>query len=246
MPYQNINFECFRCRGIDFIAMKIGLLKFTKNPEKICAVAAKLCYSSLNVDEISKKLTDEKIKELLYKIILSGHHSILEHVSFIFKIEDVSRALLVQLTRHRIASFSVQSQRYVKFKNEVDFIVPNTIKKNKYLLEKYNKFLNNARELYKEFLKSDIPSEDARYIFPSAVSTKIIITMNARELRHFFSLRCCNRAQWEIRDLACHMLNLVKNKTPLLFFNAGPDCVREGCHEIFACGKSWKKYENKK
>jgi thymidylate synthase (FAD) len=224
--------------------MKVGLLKFIKNPEKMCAVAAKLCYSPLNVNEISEKLTEGKIKELLHRIILSGHYSVLEHASFIFRIEDVSRALLVQLTRHRIASFSVQSQRYVKFKN-VNFIVPYTIKKNKYLLGKCNKYLNNVKELYKEFLDAGVPIEDARYIFPNAVSTKIIITMNARELSHFFSLRCCNRAQWEIRDMACRMLDLVKKKAPLLFFDAGPDCVREGCSEISTCGKSWKKYENK-
>ncbi|MDR3275560.1 MAG: FAD-dependent thymidylate synthase [Endomicrobium sp.] len=220
--------------------MKVKLIKFTQNPEKVCAVAARLCYRSAGIDEILDKFT-EGIKELLFKVISSGHHSVLEHASFTFGIENVSRALLAQLTRHRIASFSVQSQRYVKFKNGIEFIIPETIKKNKALLKKYNNILKNIETLYKEFLDADIPAEDARYILPTASATKIIITMNARELRHFFSLRCCNRAQWEIKDMACHMLNLVRTAAPLLFADVGPDCVRGCCREIHPCGKPWTK-----
>jgi thymidylate synthase (FAD) len=221
--------------------MKVKLLKFTQEPEKMCAVAARLCYSSTDIDEISEQFTKEQIKKLLDKIISSGHNSVLEHASFTFGVEGASRALLAQLTRHRIASFSVQSQRYVKFKNSVEFVVPETIKKDKNLLKKYNDFLKNTEELYKEFLNANIPAEDARYILPNACATKIIITMNARELRHFFSLRSCNRAQWEIRDMSCRMLNLVKKEAPLLFSDAGPDCIREGCHETFICDKPWKR-----
>ncbi|GHT50017.1 flavin-dependent thymidylate synthase [Endomicrobiia bacterium] len=220
--------------------MKVKLLKFTPEPEKICAIAARLCYSFASIDEISEKFTKEKIKELLDKVISSGHNSVLEHASFTFGVEGVSRSLLAQLTRHRIASFSVQSQRYVKFKYGVEFVVPETIKRDKNLLEKYNNFLKNTEKLYKEFLDADIPAEDARYILPNASATKIVITMNARELRHFFSLRSCNRAQWEIRDMACRMLSLVRREASLLFSDAGPDCVREGCHEAFTCGKPWK------
>ncbi len=223
--------------------MKIKLLKFTNDPEKICAVAAKLCRSSENVDEISGNFTKEKIKKLLDKIILSGHHSVLEHSSFTFGVEGVSRVLLAQLTRHRIASFSVQSHRWVRFENGVEYVVPVTIEKNKTLLKKYNDFLKNTEALYKEFLDAGIPAEDARYILPNASATKMIITMNARELRHFFSLRCCNRSQGEIRDMACLMLNLVRKEAALLFSGAGPDCVRKGCNEVFPCGKPWKKYK---
>lgn len=221
--------------------MKVKLLKFTQDPEKACAIAGRLCYSAAGIEEIAKNFTKEKTKELLGKIISSGHHSVLEHASFTFGVEGVSRALLAQLTRHRIASFSVQSQRYVKFKNGVEFIIPETIKKDKKLLKKYNDFLKNTENLYKEFLDADIPAEDARYILPNASATKIIITMNARELRHFFALRCCNRAQWEIREMSCKMLNLVRKEAPILFSDAGPDCIREGCHESFPCGKPWKK-----
>jgi thymidylate synthase (FAD) len=221
--------------------MNVKLLKSTKDAEKICAVAARLCYSATKIDDIDENFATDKVKDLLSKVISSEHHSVLEHASFTFGVEDVSRALLAQLTRHRIASFSVQSQRYVKFKSGVDFVFPNTIKKDEKLLEKYNNFLKSTESLYKEFLDAGIPAEDARYILPNAATTQIIITMNARELRHFFSLRCCNRSQWEIKEMSCRMLNIARKEAPLLFEDAGPDCLREGCRETSSCGKSWKK-----
>jgi thymidylate synthase (FAD) len=220
--------------------MRVKLLKSTKDAEKMCALAARLCYSATTIDDIDEDLTNDKVKDLLNKVISSRHHSVLEHASFTFSVEGISRALLAQLTRHRIASFSVQSQRYVKFKSGLDFIFPETIKKDEKLLEKYNNFLENTENLYKEFLEAGIPAEDARYILPNGAATQIIMTMNARELRHFFSVRCCNRAQWEIKGMACRVLNIVKKEAPLLFENAGPDCAREGCHETFTCGKPWK------
>jgi len=221
--------------------MKAKLLKFTQNPQELCAIAARLCYSPAGIDEISKSLTKKNIKDLLERVISSGHHSVLEHCSFTFAIEGVSRALLAQITRHRIASFSVQSQRYVKFKTGIDTVLPQSIGKNKKLLEKYNSFVKNSEALYKEFLEADIPAEDARYILPNAANTNIILTMNARELRHFFSLRCCNRAQWEIRHLACLMLKFAKKAAPIIFNGAGPDCVRGKCGEHKPCGNPWKK-----
>ncbi|MDR2425915.1 MAG: FAD-dependent thymidylate synthase [Endomicrobium sp.] len=221
--------------------MKIRLLRFTTDPERACAVAARLCYIASGIDEISEELTKEKVKNLLGKIISSGHHSVLEHASFTFGAEGVSRALLAQLTRHRIASYSVQSQRYVKFKDGVEFVVPKTIKKDANLLKKYNDFLKSTEKLYKEYLDAGIPAEDARYILPNASATKIIITMNARELRHFFALRCCNRAQWEIREMACTMLVLARKEAPILFSDAGPDCIRHACQEDSPCGTPWKK-----
>ncbi|MDR0724189.1 MAG: FAD-dependent thymidylate synthase [Endomicrobium sp.] len=221
--------------------MKVKLLQFTQNPERICAIAARLCYSSITIDEISQNFDRGKIEKLLSKVISSGHNSVLEHATFTFSVEGISRALLAQLTRHRIASFSVQSQRYVKFENNLEFVIPESIKNNTSLLEKYNNFLSGLEKLYKEFLKENIPAEDARFILPNASATKVIFTMNARELRHFFSLRTCNRAQWEIREMACCMLDLVKKEAPLLFNDAGPDCIREGCHETYPCGKPWKK-----
>jgi thymidylate synthase (FAD) len=221
--------------------MLVKLLKHTKEPEKICAIAGRLCYSSSGVEELDKKLDESKIKDILSKIVKSGHLSVLEHASFTFAVEGVSRALLAQLTRHRIASFSVQSQRYVKFKNGIDCIVPPTISKNKYLLKEYNEFIKNTQNFYIKMLENGIPAEDARYVLPNASSTKIVMTMNARELRHFFALRCCNRAQWEIRDMACRMLKLAKDTAPVLFETAGPDCVSSECTETMPCGTPWKK-----
>ncbi|MDR1401084.1 MAG: FAD-dependent thymidylate synthase [Endomicrobium sp.] len=220
--------------------MKIELLNFTYEAEKMCAVAAGLCYSSVGVDEVFKRFSEKnEVKKILKKVILAGHHSVLEHASFTFGIEDVSRSLLAQLTRHRMASFSVQSQRYVKFSSDIEFVIPDTIKKNIELLEKYNNILENIGLLYKEFLGAGIPVEDARYILPNASPTKLMITMNARELRHFFSLRCCGKSQGEIRSVACRMLDIVKEKASLLFCDAGPKCVRGNCEEVFSCGNPW-------
>ena len=221
--------------------MIVELLKYTNEPEKTCAIAGRLCYSDVGIEELKEQLTQEKIEDILKKIIKSGHLSVLEHASFSFGIEGVSRALLAQLTRHRIASFSVQSQRYVKFNKGVNFIIPPTIAKDKNLSAKYNEFLKLSQQYYNEFLQADIPAEDARYVLPNASATKIVLTMNARELRHFFALRCCNRAQWEIRDMACRMLKLAQKVAPVLFDDAGPNCVKGVCSEMKPCGNPWKK-----
>ncbi|MDR1784148.1 MAG: FAD-dependent thymidylate synthase [Endomicrobium sp.] len=222
--------------------MKVELLNSTYEAGKMCAIAASLCYSSVDIDKVSKRFKrNDEIKKILRKVVLAGHYSVLEHASFTFGVESVSRSLLAQLTRHRIASFSVQSQRYVKFSNDIEFIIPDAIKKNKSFLKKYSDILKKIRLLYKEFLDAGILAEDARYILPLASPTKLIITMNARELRHFFSLRCCNRSQSEIRSMACSMLDIVRKKVPELFFNAGPRCVRKKCKEVSPCGKPWVK-----
>jgi thymidylate synthase (FAD) len=176
--------------------MLVKLLKYTSEPEKTCALAARLCYSGRSIEELSRKLTDTEIKDLLGRIIASGHLSVLEHASFTFAVEGVSRALLAQLTRHRLASFSVQSQRYVKFRDTLEVVVPSTVKKDKELSGRFDAMLAATKGLYDDMLAAGIPAEDARYILPQAATTKIILTMNTRELRHFFSLRCCNRAQW--------------------------------------------------
>ena len=222
--------------------MIVELLRYTNEPEKTCAVAGRLCYSSVGIEELKEKLTQEKIEDILTRIIKSGHMSVLEHASFTFGVEGVSRALLAQLTRHRIASFSVQSQRYVRFdKKTPEFVIPPKIAKDENLLKQYNEFLKISQDYYNKFLAAGIPAEDARYVLPNASSTKIVMTMNARELRHFFELRCCNRAQWEIRNMACQMLKLAKQAAPVLFADAGPNCLRGGCTEDKPCGTPWKK-----
>jgi len=225
--------------------MKVKLINYTDNPEKMVAQSARLCYSALDIGKLSEELDSDSIKKLVKKIIKLGHYSVLEHVSFTFAVEEISRVTTHQLVRHRLASFSQQSQRYVKIK-EVGFpyIIPNTIKENKKTLNIFKKTVEELDRIYHELLKQGIPSEDARYILPQAVETKIIFTANARELLHVFRLRCCNRAQWEIREVAKRMLNEVKHIAPNIFQNAGPPCVSGKCPEgELSCGKPWLKVQ---
>lgn len=211
--------------------MKVSLIRYTEKPEKMIAVAARLCYSPIGVDELMEKLSDEEANKLVRFVIKSGHLSTTEHVNFTFAIEGVSRALTHQLVRHRMASYNQQSQRYVKFKDDFEYITPASIENNTDARKKYNDLVSGIHNLYKELLDSGIEAEDARYILPNASETKIIVTMNGRELLHFFTVRCCNRAQWEIKELAINMLKQVKRVAPIVFEKAGPNCLRMPCPE---------------
>ncbi|MGB9735372.1 MAG: FAD-dependent thymidylate synthase [bacterium] len=218
--------------------MNVRLLNFTPDPDRTVAVAARLCYSKHTIEELKAELTTEKIEKLILSILRSGHHSVLEHASFTYGIEGVSRVTTHQLVRHRLASYSQQSQRYTKFDKQSDFIVPETIRKNEELKEKFLTLSNKAINLYHEMISAGIPLEDARYILPSGINTRIIVTMNARELLHFFRLRTCLRAQWEIREMAIEMLKLAKAVAPIIFKKAGPACITGPCPEgDFYCGK---------
>ena len=217
--------------------MKVKLLSHTPEPEKVIAIAARLCYSKSGIDDLEKNFTDDKIKSFLQKIIDLGHESVLEHVSFTFGIEGISRACSHQLVRHRIASYSQQSQRYVNFEN-IEYVLPDTIKNNAEISKKFEKIMKDISDFYREMIENKIPAEDARFILPNACTTKIIVTMNLRELKHFFKLRCCNRAQWEIRNLAIEMLKILKNKIPILFSQMGPACLNAPCPEgVMSCGQ---------
>jgi thymidylate synthase (FAD) len=212
--------------------MKVELLAYTQNADAICAAAGKSCYS----DKSSANLMNEpNLEKTLGKIVSMGHHSVIEHASFTFSVEGVSRSLTHQLVRHRIASFSQQSQRYVSLENPT-FVIPHTVENDPKCKELYCKTMETIWETYNE-LQKKIPAEDARYILPNGCTTNITITMNARELVHFFSLRCCERAQWEIRELADTMLELCKNVSPTIFKDAGAPCVRGPCPEgKLSCG----------
>ena len=173
--------------------------------------------------------------------IRSGHDSVLEHASFTFKIEGVSRVLLAQLTRHRIASFTVLSQRYVDQQDQ-GCVMPESIV-NSVFNSYFEEAVTKAYELYQTMVTTGIPKEDARYILPGGTTTDLIMTMNARELGHFFKLRCCNRAQREIRELADSMLRILRRQYPELFGQAGPACLRGECHEAKPCGHPRKQEE---
>ncbi|MGQ9760075.1 MAG: FAD-dependent thymidylate synthase [Candidatus Methanomethylicaceae archaeon] len=218
--------------------MKVTLLSHTPNPERVVAASARQCYSKFSAVRAVQDLTDADIERLLKKVIESGHLSVLEHASFTFAIEGISRACSHQLVRHRIASYSQQSQRYVKL-DEIDFILPDSVIKDEKTRKEFSEVLELCKNCYKQMLERGIPAEDARYILPQASPTKIVVTMNARSLLNFFELRCCLSAQWEIRRLAEEMLKLVKGVAPRIFKNAGPFCVsRKFCPEKkYDCSK---------
>ena len=223
--------------------MKLKLINYTKDPEKIVAQSARLCHSALSIKDIQEQLTDESVIRLVKKVMKLGHYSVLEHANFTFAIEEISRVTSHQLVRHRLASFSQQSQRYVKINKEnFTYIIPKSIRQDKKLAKIYIDTIKKLDNIYQLLLDYNIEAEDARYILPQAVSTKIIITANARELLHIFKLRCCNRAQWEIREVALDMLKEVKGVAPTIFENAGPPCILGPCPEgVLSCGKSWHK-----
>lgn len=218
--------------------MRVKLISYTHDPEKTCAAAALGCYSQTPSKDIIKNLTDKKIKAVLKKTVGSGHHSVIEHASFTFSVSGVSRVLTHQLVRHRIASYSQQSQRYVKL-DKPTYVIPPSIQKNNEILGEYDEFMKLTWKLYNNLLNNEIVPEDARFVLPNATTTNITITMNARELHHFFKLRCCIRAQWEIREMAERMLDEVKKVAPIIFESAGPPC--DDCPEIdFPCERKDK------
>ncbi len=241
--------------------MNVKLLAYTPAPERTVACAAKLCYAAADIDTVMDGLTDEKAGSFLDMLTEIGHESPIEHANFTFGIEGVSRSLLAQITRHRLASYSVQSQRYVK-ESSFEFVVPPEIAampeaRREFLMameedqrhyERLTELLQRKHET--EFLAEGLCEkearrkaekkaiEDARFVLPNACATKLICTMNARSLMNFFTHRCCNRAQWEIRELAVEMLKLVREAAPNMFRKAGPPCLRGSCPEgKMSCGK---------
>lgn len=218
--------------------MEVKLLRYTPEPDKTVAMSARLCYSPIGAAQLEETISDEQAAKLVKQLAAMGHVSTFEHVSFTFAIEGVSRVLTHQLVRHRLASYSQQSQRYVK-EHDFETIMPPKVAANAAMQEKFAQMCKNIQDLYNDMTEAGIPAEDARYILPNAAETKIVVTMNARSLLHFFELRCCNRAQWEIRELANKMLALVKEVAPVIFMKAGPTCeTRRECHEgKMSCGK---------
>jgi len=216
--------------------MVVQLLTHTPDPERVVAAAARLCYSAADIDQLLEKSLAEQ-QGLLQKILSLGHFSVLEHASFTFGIEGISRACSHQLVRHRIASYSQQSQRYVSHRKPFAAVVPETISSRPELAERFEAFLQDAHRVYQELLDAGVPAEDARFVLPNAAATKLVMTMNGRELHHFFELRCCRRAQWEIRAMAVAMLRQVRQAAPVLFASAGPGCLRGACPEgKMTCG----------
>lgn len=218
--------------------MKVKLISHTPEPERTVAMSARLCYSPVGAEQLAEKMTAEQVGKLVDKIVDMGHLSTLEHVSFTFAIEGVSRVLTHQLVRHRIASYSQQSQRYVK-EHDFEYITPPSVAANPEAQAKFGALMDKIRAAYDELVALGVHQEDARYCLANATETKIVVTMNARSLLHFFELRCCSRAQWEIRRLAEKMLAEVRQVAPELFKKAGPTCVTANfCGEgELTCGR---------
>ncbi len=241
--------------------MTVKMIAYTPDPEIVVAASAKLCYAQVSASEIMEDLSGENSAKFLDKLMDFGHFSPLEHVSFTFAIDGVSRVLTHQLVRHRIASYSQQSQRYVKL-DQFDYIMPPSIEANPEAAVLFKEAMTSDQRIYsqlveileKQYLDENLTNgmtmsqaksaaeksaiEDARFVFPNACETKIVATMNARSLINFFNHRCCNRAQWEIRNLADEMLKCVKAVAPTLFESAGPKCLTGPCPEgKMTCGK---------
>ena len=208
--------------------MHVSLTAYTPLPDTVCEEAAGTCYRSNGEKALNAAMS-------------GGHESVLEHACFTFRIEGVSRVLLAQLTRHRLVSFSVESQRYTNTKDNPVYL-PESVREYGRQLS-LQSYMGTLFELYEDMLEAGVPKEDARYILPMGVTTNLVMTANARELRHIFSLRCCNRAQKEIRDLAWEMLRLCKEAAPKLFADAGPGCLRGKCPEHKSCGHPYTKKE---
>ena len=206
--------------------MNVKLIGYTSSPEKLPAMAAALTHSKVKPENLAKK-SKEDLSAVLKQVLTLGHTSVIEHTSFTFAISDVSRSLTHQLVRHRIASYSQQSQRYVNL-TEPSYVIPPTIANNSKMKHAYEDTMRLIWKQYNKLLEMKIPAEDSRYVLPNATCTNIIVTMNARSLLNFFELRCCLHAQWEIRMLANKMLSEVKKVAPAIFKKAGPSCKTKG------------------
>jgi thymidylate synthase, flavin-dependent len=235
--------------------MKVELIAYTPNPDYVVAMSAKLCYSKVGVSDIREGLDDENVEKFISHLTSIGHESPVEHISFTFAIEGISRTCTHQLVRHRIASYSQQSQRYVKL-NQFEYIIPPQIENNEKAKKIFIKSMIEDQKAYDEIVETLMEDnikiylnqgydekkaksmaekksiEDARYVFPNACETKIVVTMNARTLLNFFEHRLCERAQWEIKEMAYLMLEQVKKVSPHIFRNSGPSCVSKSkCKE---------------
>ena len=205
------------------------LIAHTPEAEKVVAMAAKICYAkNVSIKKLQKKINDNDVSAFITKLLESGHESPFEHISFTFGIEGISRACSHQLVRHRMASFSQRSQRYC-FEDGFNYIEPEDINENEDKI--FRDFMRHSKEVYSKLIDKGVKPEDARMVLPNACETKIIVTMNARELLHFFKLRCCKRAQKEIREVAFMMKNICRKVAPNIFQYAGPNCLKGYCTE---------------
>ena len=214
------------------VKQRVELVRHTADGEALMALAAKLCYAGGDLASLQERIQKNDQRAYIRKLLQMGHESVMEHISFTFLVEGVSRSLLAQITRHRIASFSVQSQRYVGYEKGFGYIVPPAVEAlGKQAVDEYAAQMDQMLTWYQDWQRKLGTNEDARFVLPNACETRILMTMNVRELKHFFALRMCRRAQWEIRELAETIFGLCYEQTPELFADAGPGCLRGACPE---------------
>ena len=253
---------------MDVVKSKVKLLGYTTNyngegPESIVAAAGKLCYSKVGVEEIANKMSEEDIVKFLDMLTNFGHYSPFEHANFTFGIEGVSRACSHQIVRHRTGKYSQQSQRYVDLESSFQVVVPPEIVEDKEaceiyknsIIHDYDSYVILTKHLKQKYINEGMDNrsaekkalEDARFALPNACETKLVMTMDARNLINFFEKRCCNRAQWEVREVANQMLDLVLEVAPHLFAKAGARCVFDNCPEgKMSCGKKQEPRDRQK
>ena len=227
------------------MSMNVILLSHTPEPDSLVAAAARICYRDVTAEELLRGEEQNLSRRLIADLFTSGHVSTFEHVSFTFGVDGLSRVASHQLVRHRMASFSQQSQRYVKMSADPEaVIIPPSVSKNPEALAIFTETVRQSQEAYRQLVEAGIPKEDARFILPHGHATRLVLTMNARELHHFFSLRLCRRAQWEIHELARRMLALCREVAPVLFDMAGPGCIFGECREARSCGRPYRDMED--
>ena len=221
------------------MACTVTLLAHTPEPDALVAAAARLCYRDVTAADLLRGEEEKLSRGLIEHLWKSGHLSTFEHVSFTFAVDGLSRVASHQLVRHRVASFSQQSQRYVKMDGSETAVMPPSVAAIPEAAAFFEEQARSAHETYKKLIELGIPAEDARFILPHGWETRLVLTMNARELHHFFHLRLCRRAQWEIRELARQMLVECRRAAPVLFRKAGPSCIFGNCTEVKSCGKPY-------
>jgi thymidylate synthase (FAD) len=222
--------------------LSVILINHTPDPEKSIAVAGRVCYTDRKATELLKEMSEAEQNRILRILLTSGHHAALEHASYTFALSGVSRAMTHQLVRHRLASYNQQSQRYVQYDKHIQTVKPASICASPDASAVFDELMNRIHHTYQQLCDLGIPSEDARYVLSNATASEIVVTMNVRELLHFISLRCCRRAQWEIREVSSRMLELARPTAPSIFMDAGPSCVRGICAEgKLTCGNPFQK-----
>ena len=215
-------------------SVRVTLLEKSPDPTAMTATAARTCYSANTPDAIVQRWRDrpDDMTRTVDRVRQAGHHSTLEHNIYVFGITGLSRAATHQLVRHRHLQFDQQSQRYLAFKNgEFPFVKPRRISSLPALSERFDLLMQSIGAAYQALLDSGIPSEDARFVLPNAAASHLVVSGNVRAWYEFLTLRTCNMAQWEIREMAFQVLRILKRQDPVLFKDAGATCVRGFCNE---------------